>query len=123
MAAENISFSSPLADAKLAHLVGTSQLDSLFTKLSEISGWAIALTVLLVLVAYDQCMSSASDSRLVLTIPQSVTYGRRAQLLGQHGKPLSSDHSSSQWTQNGPNIVQNGPAVSLVVSRSSTSMP
>jgi C-22 sterol desaturase len=55
MAAQNISFASPVADAKYAQIVGNPQIHGLLAKLSELSGWTIALTILLVLVAYDQC--------------------------------------------------------------------
>lgn len=55
MAVHNASFASPLADAKYAQFVGHPQIDSLLTQLSELSGWTIAITLLLVAVAYDQC--------------------------------------------------------------------
>lgn len=53
--ASNGSFASPLADAKYAPIIGNPQLDGLLGRLGELSGWQIALTLLLVLVAYDQC--------------------------------------------------------------------
>ncbi|TVY83776.1 Cytochrome P450 [Lachnellula suecica] len=53
MAAQNASFS-PLADAKYAQIVGNSQIDSILSRVSEMSGWTIALTILAILVAYDQ---------------------------------------------------------------------
>lgn len=52
--ASNVTFASPLADAKYAQIVGHPQIDGLLGKLSELSGWQIAITLLLVLVAYDQ---------------------------------------------------------------------
>jgi hypothetical protein len=54
-AVQNASFASPLADAKYAQIVGNPQIDSILSKVSEISGWSVVLTVLAVLVAYDQC--------------------------------------------------------------------
>lgn len=53
--ASNASFASPPADAKYAQIVGNPQIDGLLGRLGELSGWQIALTLLLVLVAYDQC--------------------------------------------------------------------
>ncbi|KAG0649225.1 Cytochrome P450 [Hyphodiscus hymeniophilus] len=50
----NISFASPVADAKYAQILGNPQINGFLTKVSELSGWTIALTILLVLVAYDQ---------------------------------------------------------------------
>ncbi|PMD23201.1 cytochrome P450 [Hyaloscypha hepaticicola] len=50
----NVTFASPLADAKYAQIVGHPQIDGLLGKLGELSGWQIAITLLLVLVAYDQ---------------------------------------------------------------------
>ncbi|TVY48061.1 Cytochrome P450, partial [Lachnellula occidentalis] len=54
-AIQNASFASPLADAKASQLVGTPQIDGILSTVSELSGWTIALTILAVLVAYDQC--------------------------------------------------------------------
>jgi C-22 sterol desaturase len=54
---------SPLADAKLTQFVGQPQIDSVLSKLSELSGWTIALTLLLVAVAYDQCKSRQMYTR------------------------------------------------------------
>jgi C-22 sterol desaturase len=52
--ASNVSFASPLADAKYAQIVGHPQIDGLLGRLGELSGWQIAVTLLLVLIAYDQ---------------------------------------------------------------------
>ncbi|TVY37780.1 Cytochrome P450 [Lachnellula subtilissima] len=54
-AIQNGSFASPLADAKASQILGSPQLDGILSKVSELSGWTIALTILAVLVAYDQC--------------------------------------------------------------------
>jgi hypothetical protein len=51
----NASFASPLADATYARIVGNPQIGSVLTTLSDLNGWAIALTIFLILVAYDQC--------------------------------------------------------------------
>lgn len=53
--ADNISFASPLADANYAQLAGASRVEGLLSTLSELSGWTIALTLLVMMVAYDQC--------------------------------------------------------------------
>jgi sterol 22-desaturase len=57
-AVQNASFALPLADAKYTQIVGNSQIDGILSRVSELSGWSIALTILAVLVAYDQCTSS-----------------------------------------------------------------
>jgi len=54
MTSQNVSFASPLADAKYAQILGNPQINGFLTKVSELNGWTIALTILLVLVAYDQ---------------------------------------------------------------------
>ncbi|TVY44311.1 Cytochrome P450 61 [Lachnellula cervina] len=54
-AIQNSSFASPLADAKASQIVGNPQIDGILSKVLELSGWTIALTILAVLVAYDQC--------------------------------------------------------------------
>jgi C-22 sterol desaturase len=56
----NVSFASPLADAKYTQIIGQPQIDGLLGRLGELSGWTIALTLLLILIAYDQCKLSAS---------------------------------------------------------------
>jgi C-22 sterol desaturase len=53
--ANNGSFTSPLADAKLAQFVGHPQIDSVIARIFQLSPWTVALTILLGLVAYDQC--------------------------------------------------------------------
>lgn len=53
--AENVSFASPVADAKYAQIVGNAQIDGFLTTLSGLSGWTITLTLLAMMVAYDQC--------------------------------------------------------------------
>jgi hypothetical protein len=106
VAASNVSFASPLADAKYAPILGSSHIDEALATISNLSGWTIALTVLALLVAYDQCKSE-SFSACILHLyclrfvyfhwilanvlhSQLATSGRRAQLLAQHGKlPLS----------------------------------
>jgi C-22 sterol desaturase len=62
-ALQNASFASPLADAKYAQIVGNPQIDSILSKVSEISGWSVVLTVLAILVAYDQCKYLSTISR------------------------------------------------------------
>lgn len=55
MDALNDTVASPLADAKIAQIVGHPQIDGLLARLLELNGWTWAFTILLVLVAYDQC--------------------------------------------------------------------
>lgn len=64
MDVQNATFASPLADAKIAQFVGHPQIDSLLTTLSELSGWTILLTLVLVAAAYDQCKSGL-DMRVI----------------------------------------------------------
>lgn len=74
-AVQNASFASPLADAKTAQVVGNSQIDGVLSTISDLSGWSIALTVLAILVAYDQGIY------LISTIPKrSQTYLKLANL-------------------------------------------
>lgn len=54
-AVQNATFTSPLADANHAQIVGNSQIDGILASISQLSGWTVALTVLAMLVAYDQC--------------------------------------------------------------------
>jgi C-22 sterol desaturase len=53
--AQNVSFASPLADGKLTQILGNTYIDGLLGNIAELTGWQIALTIFLVLVAYDQC--------------------------------------------------------------------
>lgn len=54
--AVNASFVSPTADAKLAHAAGQLDYNGIVTTvLNNVNGWSIALTCLLIAVAYDQC--------------------------------------------------------------------
>lgn len=96
-AIQNSSFASPLADAKASQIVGNPQIDGILSKVLELSGWTIALTILAVLVAYDQCTSSAILNLLepLLIFLQVATFGRRDQSLAQHGRSPSSDPFSS----------------------------
>lgn len=51
----NVSFASPLADAKYAQIVGHPQIDNALGRLSEVSAWQVLLALLLCAIAYDQC--------------------------------------------------------------------
>jgi C-22 sterol desaturase len=53
--AQNISFTSPLADAKFAQIVGHPQISNFLTSIIQLSAWKVIATILLILVAYDQC--------------------------------------------------------------------
>lgn len=54
--AVNGSFVSPTADANVAHRIVQLDVNGvLATVLNGVSGWTIALTLLLLCVAYDQC--------------------------------------------------------------------
>jgi len=70
--ASNVSFASPLADAKYAQIVGHLQIDGLLGRLAELSGWQIAFTILLVLIAYDQCKLYACQAHHLP--PSSLIY-------------------------------------------------
>lgn len=54
--AQNVSFASPLADAKFAQIVGNDHISDFLTSITELSAWKVVITILLVLVAYDQCL-------------------------------------------------------------------
>jgi sterol 22-desaturase len=54
-ALQNASFISPLVQASFAKLASPSVLDDVFSTITGLSGWTIALTVFLGLVLYDQC--------------------------------------------------------------------
>jgi hypothetical protein len=88
--AQNVSFASPLADAKLAQIVGNSYIDGLLGRLAELSAWQIALTILLVLVAYDQCTCRyyhpIPPMEVLINPSQTAIYGRRDQLSAHHGR-------------------------------------
>lgn len=49
------SFTSPLATAKYAAVALPTQLEAIVGAVSQASAWTIVLTVLAILVAYDQC--------------------------------------------------------------------
>ncbi|RDL33691.1 Cytochrome P450 [Venustampulla echinocandica] len=53
-AASNVSLPSPLANAKHADILSNPQVSGVLNQLSELNGWVVAVTLLLVLVAYDQ---------------------------------------------------------------------
>lgn len=56
--AVNVSFVSPTADAKVAHLAASFDHNGLVSMLmNNLSGWRLVLTILVLAVAYDQCMS------------------------------------------------------------------
>ena len=54
------SFASPSADADPLAIVTTQ--NGILGKILSMSGWSIALTILLLLIAYDQCEPFFSDS-------------------------------------------------------------
>ena len=75
MTSQNVSFASPLVDAKYAQILGNPQINGFLTKASELSGWTIAITILLVLVAYDQCKYRRTRfSPVVATYIPKVSY-------------------------------------------------
>ena len=56
--AVNASFVSPTADAKVAHLAASFDHNGMVSMLmNNFSGWRLVLTIMLLAVAYDQCMS------------------------------------------------------------------
>ncbi|TGO63315.1 hypothetical protein BOTNAR_0102g00170 [Botryotinia narcissicola] len=52
---QNITYASPVADAKFAPIIGHPQLNGFLAKLAEVSAWQIVLTIICLMVAYDQC--------------------------------------------------------------------
>lgn len=68
-AASNVSFASPLANAKHAQIFTSTQIGGVLSQLSELNGWVVAATLLLVLVAYDQCeqVFYLNNPRIALT--------------------------------------------------------
>jgi hypothetical protein len=64
-AVQNTSFTSPLSGAiKYVQGADTSFLDGAVAAVMGASIWTILLTILLGLVAYDQCKSAPCESRL-----------------------------------------------------------
>jgi C-22 sterol desaturase len=54
----NASFVSPTADANVAHMIATLDTSGIVSTLfNDLSWWKLALTLLVVAVAYDQCTS------------------------------------------------------------------
>ena len=94
---ENVTLASPLADAEYAHMASSSRIDGLLGTLSELSGWTIALTLLALMVAYDQCQCFSIPLLCTrqLTISQAAIYGRKVRFLVRHGRFPSSAHSSN----------------------------
>jgi C-22 sterol desaturase len=57
--AVNASFVSPTADAKAAHMITHLNSNSILSAVIDgFSVWRLLLTLLIVAVAYDQCMSA-----------------------------------------------------------------
>jgi C-22 sterol desaturase len=54
-AVQNASFASPLAHVGFGAFSENTLLDGVLSTITGLSGWTIALTVFLGLVAYDQC--------------------------------------------------------------------
>jgi hypothetical protein len=55
--AANASFASPVADATFGRIPELPLLDGVLATIYGLTGWQIALTIFLGLVAYDQSMS------------------------------------------------------------------
>lgn len=53
-AVQNASFASPVADASYGSVSGQNMVYDVLATVQNISGWTIALTILAMLVAYDQ---------------------------------------------------------------------
>lgn len=57
--AVNASFVSPTADAKVAHMITSLNSNSILSAIVDgFSVWRLLLTLLVLAVAYDQCMSA-----------------------------------------------------------------
>lgn len=52
---QNITYASPVADARFAKVIGHPQIDGYLAKLADVSAWQIVLAILCLMVAYDQC--------------------------------------------------------------------
>jgi C-22 sterol desaturase len=72
--ANNVSFASPLADAKYAQIIGQPQIDGVLSRLGELSIWTILLSLLLCAVAYDQCKWYICYNEEILLILAIVSY-------------------------------------------------
>ncbi len=101
--AENASFVSPVADAKYAQILEDAHIDGFLATLSGLSGWTVALTLLAMMVAYDQCEYFAYhicrlwiEMDCQLTYPQVAIFGKKDRFLAQHGKFLSLGLSSNR---------------------------
>jgi C-22 sterol desaturase len=82
---QNASFISPLAQASFAKVASPSILDEVFSTITGLSGWAIALTVFLGLVLYDQCRYKLYKVSLALSYYSILTYGLTGSYLWQKG--------------------------------------
>ncbi|RAL66110.1 hypothetical protein DID88_005781 [Monilinia fructigena] len=51
---QNVTYASPVADAKFAQVIGHPQIDSYLAKLADVSAWQVVITILCLMVAYDQ---------------------------------------------------------------------
>jgi C-22 sterol desaturase len=61
----NASFVSPTADATVAHTIAAFNANGVLSRvLNNLSGWQLVLTLILSLVAYDQCTSQTEDTVL-----------------------------------------------------------
>jgi C-22 sterol desaturase len=55
--AVNASFVSPTADAAAAHMAASFDANGLVSMLmTNLSGWRLVLTIIVLAIAYDQCM-------------------------------------------------------------------
>jgi sterol 22-desaturase len=82
---QNASFTSPLAQASFSKFTSPSVLDGLFSTLTGLSAWTIALTVFLGLVLYDQCNDNSRRVSITLSYFPILTNGALGSYLWQKG--------------------------------------
>jgi hypothetical protein len=106
------SFTSPLANANLRPPTGSDSAGLLSSVYNGVSGWSAALTLLLAVVAYDQCerLRQNSPTRVAPADRhlQSATNGKKAPSLAHHGRFRSWALSYHPSILNSKNTKQNG---------------
>lgn len=112
-AALNRSFASPVLNFDYPAAQKTANEGLLLRVYDGISGFSVFVTLILVLVAYDQCkrlsFSELLDLLRLIRV-QSNMYGTRAILLVQHGRHHFLGPSFRQYTRGWMSTKQNGQA-------------
>ena len=84
-ALQNASFNSPLEQASFVKFASPSVLDEVFSTITGLSGWTIALTLFLGLVLYDQCRCEYLCILIALSYFPIFTNGVLGSYLWQKG--------------------------------------